>query len=158
MLQALARLGPEFYLKIVGSGPQDRELKILTEKLHLLDRVEFLDHRSQAEVRKLMGGALAVCVPSLWYEVFGLAALEAMSCGAPVLASKIGGLPEVVSSGGWLLPAGDAEAWAAQMKYVAEHTFEADEIGRRAATRASEFTVERHYRSLIALYERARLE
>lgn len=154
LLRALASLGPEFYLKIAGNGPQDKELKVLTEQLHLLDRVEFLDYRPLEEIRDLMSRALAVCVPSLWYEIFGLAALEAMAQGVPVLASRIGGLPEVVGSGGWLIKPGDVEAWSEQMKYVASHPKEADKIGRRAAARASEFTVERHYRAVIELYDR----
>lgn len=155
LLQALARLGPEFHLKIVGSGSQDKELKVLTEQLHLLDRVEFLDYRPPEEVRDLMSRALAVCVPSLWYEIFGLVALEAMAQGVPVLASNIGGLPEVVGSGGWLVKSGEVEAWSEQMKYILNHPQEADKVGRQAAARASEFTVERHYRAVMALYQSA---
>ncbi len=155
LLRALSFLPETFHLKIAGAGPFEKELQRLVVELRLSGRVEFLGQQTPAAMRTLMANSLAVCVPSLWYEVFCLVALEAMSEGVPVLASKIGGLPEVVGHGGWLLPAGDAEAWAAQMKYIVEHAAECDEVGRRAAVRASEFTVERHYRSMMDIYQRA---
>lgn len=156
LLQALSTLPPECYLKIIGDGPDKQILKSLAIELGVASRVEFLGYLPRQVVWPLMAGALAVCVPSLWYEVFGLVALEAMAQGVPVLASKIGGLPEVVRDGGWLLPPSDIEAWREKMLFVLEHGLEVDQVAKRAAVRASEFTVDRHYQTMMGIYQRAK--
>ena len=74
------------------------------------DRVVRVGTPSDAELAALMAGADAFCLPSL-YEGFGLTALEAMACGAPVVAADRGALPEVVGGAGVLVaptPAGIA--------------------------------------------------
>lgn len=157
LLQALAQLRSSVRLKIIGGGPEEKSLRILAVKLGLGERVEFLGHQSRAKVWQLMSGALAVCVPSLWYEIFGLVALEAMALGVPVVASRIGGLPEVVGSAGFLVTPGDSQAWAEQLRYVSEHTAEVETVARRGVARAGEFSVERHYKAMMQIYERARV-
>jgi glycosyltransferase involved in cell wall biosynthesis len=65
---------------------------------------------SRDELAALMSGAAAFVYPSR-YEGFGLAPLEAMACGAPVVASHVASLPEVVGAGGFLVPSATESAW-----------------------------------------------
>jgi glycosyltransferase involved in cell wall biosynthesis len=84
-------------LKVVGSGPLLEELVAYTEA-HGLD-VEFTGLLPRSEVLGLVRRAAVQVVPSEWYEGFPLVIAEAQYCGTPVVASRIGGLPELVVEG-----------------------------------------------------------
>lgn len=74
-------------------------------------RVKNAGYVSREDLAALMSGAAAFVFPSR-YEGFGLAVLEALACGAPVVASRVASLPEVVGEAGWLVEGEDPEAWA----------------------------------------------
>ena len=104
------KLLPDIHLKIVGTGPE-----IINNKL---PNVEFLGHQDQAAVQRLMQGATALVVPSVWPENSPLVVYEAFTAGIPVLASRIGGIPELVQDmkNGLLFPLGNAVMLAATVK------------------------------------------
>jgi glycosyltransferase involved in cell wall biosynthesis len=89
-------------------------------------------------------------------EAWGLAALEAMAHGVPVIASDIGGLPEIVEpgNGGWLVPANDPTALARAMMAAASDPDRLREQGRRARERARLFSVDRMVEQTAAFYSR----
>lgn len=102
LLRALPYVNEKFPgtpLKIVGDGRLRNALEKLRDCLLLpKEQVEFLGHvTSRAELAKLYQQASVVVVPSI-YEPFGMTALEAMACGRPVIASRVGGLEELVGS------------------------------------------------------------
>jgi glycosyltransferase involved in cell wall biosynthesis len=76
--------------------------------------ISFVGAVDQAELARLRAGAGVAVMPSLFAETFGLAAAEAMAAGLPVVASRIGALPEILPTG-WLVPPGDATALAAAL-------------------------------------------
>src|SRR5207253_2374629 len=81
--------------------------------LGLTDSVRFLGAQPQERLRLFYAASDATVMPS-YYESFGMVALEAMACGSPVIASRVGGLTTTVRDGvtGFLVPDGDATAFA----------------------------------------------
>lgn len=90
---AIAPLHPDVDLILAGSGEAESALRKLSEELNLTDRVIFWGRASQNQVVELLNGCLFLVVPSR-LEPFGIAALEGMAAGKPVLATNVGGLPE----------------------------------------------------------------
>jgi D-inositol-3-phosphate glycosyltransferase len=120
LLEAMAAVPEPAYLLVVG-GEQDepdREhgaaLRARASALGLDRRVRFLRAQPQRRLRLFYAAASATVMPS-HYESFGMVALEAMACGSPVVASRVGGLTTTVQDGvtGRLVPEGDPAALAA---------------------------------------------
>jgi L-malate glycosyltransferase len=108
---AVARAMPARLL-LVGDGPDRARVHEVAEEEGILDRVLFLG--KQTSVVELLSCSELFLLPSE-NEAFGLVALEAMACGVPVIATRTGGIPEVVEHGvsGYLAPVGDVDAMAA---------------------------------------------
>ena len=151
LLHAMREL-PNVKCKILGDGP---DMKRLREWARDMPNVEFLGWRSGEPAWYLYQNARAVVVPSLWYEVFGLVALEAMAAGTVVIASDIGGLTEVVEDGvtGRLFPAGDVEALRAHIVDMIEDPDRAQEMGQAGRKKVeTEFNPELHYQRIMEVY------
>ncbi len=85
-------------VRIVGDGPERDRLEGLAAELGVADKIEFIGARPNDEMPGLLGGAELAVIPSLM-EATSIAALEAMSCGLPIAASAVGGLPEIIDDG-----------------------------------------------------------
>lgn len=147
------------HLVIVGDGPLLALVKKQVEEGNV-GRVSFTGFLSGARLWDLIRGSLAVIVPSIWYEVLGMVVLEAYAMGKPVLASRIGGMPEVVREGqtGLLVQPGDAEGLAQAMQSLLDNPLRVVEMGKAARQFVTEnFSAERYYDGLISLYEEVNL-
>lgn len=105
-------------------------------------RVAYLGEVGDSQLAALMAEADAFCLPSL-YEGFGLTALEAMACGAPVVVSDRGALPEVVGDAGVVVSEPSPEALARALGALLTDPVRAQALGAAAAARARSFTWER---------------
>jgi glycosyltransferase involved in cell wall biosynthesis len=112
-LPAIVACHPGARLLVVGSGPEESRLRAQAEALGVAAAVTWTGWRAPAELAALRAAMTVAVVPST-REGFGLAAAEAAAAGLPVVATAVGGLPEVVADGvtGLLVPAGDAGALA----------------------------------------------
>jgi len=99
LLYALSKLRyPNLKLLIVGTGNYGEELRRLTSKLDLSERVSFHNYCKNEDLPELYNRSDIFVLPSLT-ESFGLVFLEAMACGLPIIATRTGGIPEIVENG-----------------------------------------------------------
>jgi glycosyltransferase involved in cell wall biosynthesis len=154
-LSAAARVAaadPRARFVLIGDGPARRELERFTASLGLGDRVRFAGERTDADL--LVAGLDLLVQPSLW-EGFGLSALEGMAAGRPVVASRVGGVPEVIRDGvdGILVPPGDPVRLAEAMTAILRDPERAARLGASGRARARrEFHVDRLVRETASLY------
>ncbi len=151
------------YLIIIG-GDTGREednlsdemaqLQTLSCDLELNDMVIFLGKRGQDTLPYYYSAAEVVVMPS-HYESFGMVALEAMACGTPVIASRVGGLAYLVKDGetGYFVPAQDPEALAGKLRSLfVDHELR-KMLGDQAASYAKEFSWEIITKQVIDVYK-----
>ena len=119
-LEALREV-PSARLQLVGDGPERERLVRLARDLGLADRVVFAGALPRDRVLRRLAGARAAILPSLW-ENLPHAAVEALSVGTPVVATAVGGVPEVVHDdvNGLLVPPGDPHALAGAIARIVE--------------------------------------
>jgi glycogen(starch) synthase len=151
---------PELEALLVGPDPGD-EGGALTERLRRLvapvsERVRFVGALPRQQALSVVGRAEVAVFPSLW-ESFGYVAVEAMALGRAVVASRTGGLAEIVEDGrtGWLVPPGDAEELASSVLSRLESPDEARRVGEAAREAARAYDVEHVAGELDGLYRRS---
>jgi N-acetyl-alpha-D-glucosaminyl L-malate synthase BshA len=141
-------------LIMIGDGPDRSRAEAYARAHHLRDHVTFLGNVPNLE--EVLGGCDLFLLPSET-ESFGMAALEAMTSEVPVIATRAGGLPEVVIDGetGYLLPVGDTEAMAARAIEILSDDPLRHRMGKRARQLALDLFDEQKIVPLYReLYER----
>jgi glycosyltransferase involved in cell wall biosynthesis len=149
-IEAAARAGVP--LKVAGEGPEADSLAALAERLAA--PVELLGRVARPDLARLLAGAAGAVLPSRYHEFSPFAALEAMAAGVPVVATPMGGLPELVGAGS-CVPLNDVDALAERLRALWDEPerrrAEGDALLARARERHSE---ERFTRALLDLYRR----
>lgn len=148
----LSRCG-DATLLMVGDGPEREACEALAAELGLGARVRFLGHRS--DVPEILAAADLVVMPSV-SEGLGLAAMEAIAAGRPVVAYAVGGLPEVIRDGvdGLCVPAGDESAFAAAVADLLADDARRQRFGASAYEGAERFSLNRHVDAMLECYAR----
>jgi glycosyltransferase involved in cell wall biosynthesis len=124
------------------------------DRLAARDRVAWIDGPTTPELALLYAGALALAFPSR-YEGFGLPALEAMACGAPVLASDGSALREHVAGAGWLLPPDDEAAWTEALAAISRDAEARARLAAAGRRRAATYTWAAAAEATKAVYRKA---
>ncbi|HYD42339.1 MAG TPA: glycosyltransferase [Anaeromyxobacter sp.] len=143
--------------KIVGDGPLRAELEARREEWGLR-HVQFTGQLPWDDCQELLSRASFLVVPSICYENFPMVIAEAYACGRPVLASRLGALPELVHHGrtGLLFEAGDADALADALRRLAEDPEQRRSLGAQARRECEErFGPARNLELLMGVYRRA---
>lgn len=138
-------------VRVAGTGPE-------AGLLAGASNIAALGSLSGDQVREAMAGAMALVLPSIWYENFPRTLVEAFGCGLPVIASRIGALAELVEDKvtGLLFEPGDAASLAEAMRWALAHPVEMAAMGRAArAHYEANFTADRNYQQLLAIYVEA---
>lgn len=137
-------------VRLVGDGPLASQVK--QSGLHHLGILDSADVRNQMQL------AIALLIPSICPEAFGMVLVEAYANGLPVIASRIGALAELVEDGvtGLLFEPGNADDLAAKMGWAIEHPDEMRRMGDAARARYEAlYTPERNYEQLMLIYRDA---
>jgi glycosyltransferase involved in cell wall biosynthesis len=156
---------PDAQLVLVGDGPEEPSLRRQAEALKLSGSMTFMGLRKDGQ--QIIGALDVMALPS-FSEGMPNVVLEAFAYGTPVVATAVGGVPDLVSDArsGWLVPAGDPERLAGALIDALEHRLEAERRAAEArAALAESFTVEkqaeawlRAIQAAVAVDRRSRAE
>lgn len=157
LLRAWSKLAKPIPLRILGDGPLNAELRCLAAELALTN-VEFLGHQSNHATRDAIKNARMLVLPSENYENFPVTIVEALSCGTPVVCSRLGAMQEIVRDGetGLHFESGNADALAQKISWAWDRPEAIASMGRAARRDYEEkYTAQSNYASLISIYEKA---
>ncbi len=135
-------------LLMIGDGPERQNAEDLCRKLNICHNIRFLGKQEQME--EIFNVSDLFLLPSE-YESFGLAALEAMACGVPVISSNTGGLPEINIHGetGFLSNVGDVDDMAEHASYILSDETKLSQFKENALKQASRFSIDK----IVPIYE-----
>ena len=153
LLQAFSQL-PREKLKIVGQGPLAPSLREFIDT-HDLRNIALLGFKQKDELYPIIRASRAVIVPSLLPDIYPFSIIEAQALGKVVIASRRGGMPEMIKEGetGYLYNPQDSRELKSKIVDLANHLFLLPEMGRRARARVeAENSPTHHLRALESLY------
>ena len=145
---------PKPVLLFLGDGPQFPELRSLRDTLSAKDDIILAGYRPDA--KELLASADLCVIPSVWQDAFPLAVLEAMAHAKPVIATRVGGIPEMIEHGvhGLLVPPADETALANGITALLADPQRAEQLGEAAQRLVAErFKPEEQLRRLVAIME-----
>jgi D-inositol-3-phosphate glycosyltransferase len=164
LLRAVSHIDGRLGVLVIGGDGKDlarkAELATLAAELRIADKITFLDAVPHDDL-PLYYNAADVCVVPSYYESFGLVAVEAMACGVPVIASRVGGLKETVQDGqtGYLVPWLCPEPFAERLELLLNNEPLRRSLGREARMAAERYRwsevaarVEDVYHDLVSQY------
>ena len=152
LLRSQEASGGGWRLVVAGSGPGLESLK------QRFPRATFMGHLTGPALEKVIAKASTVVTPSEWYENCPMSILEAMASGKPVVASRIGGIPEIVVDGetGLLFTPGDSADLATCLDRLMADSSLRKRMGKAARERAArEYSIESHNTQLMDIYKSA---
>lgn len=154
LIEAIKETKGRELLKIAGDGPELENLKILVNNLGLEKQVEFLGKKSQEELKDIILKAKAVVIPSVWLENMPFVLLETLALGKVVIASRVGGLPELVEEGknGFLFENKNVKELAEKIDQLGNYDLQA--MGENSRRKVSHLTLENHLAKLLLIYEK----
>lgn len=151
IIRALKLLPARFHLFLVGDGERRETVERLAKTLGVIERVHFLGIRT--DVNRIIASC-DIYVQSSHWEGFGLAAVEAMASGLPVLASDTDGLKQVVEGAGILFPKGDYEALAGELLKLDSDPNYSRQVAERCKRRAADFDIDKMVDGYIDIYRK----
>lgn len=157
LLQAVAHLRqawPQIHLLLVGDGVQHRRLEALAETLQIQQHVTFLGTRT--DVADILKAADVYVMPSLW-EGLALALLEGMAAGLPILATRVGGAPDVLESDmyGLLVEPGHALLLAQKLASLLSNPEQMRTLSIAATQRANDFDATKMVAAISNVYRQS---
>ena len=144
-------------LKIIGDGPQKEELMTKVRR-YGIQKIEFLGRKRREECMELLKNSSFVVIPSICYENFPMTIVESFACSKPVVASKIGSIPEIIEDGktGFLFEPGNALDFAEKVEWMFENEDACIKMGRNSrAEFERKYTAESNYALLMEIYRKA---
>ena len=143
----------DFKLIICGKGPDQKRLASAIDKLGLNNRIEMKGWVEEDEKERLMGSCRFFVMPSL-FESLGLAAIEQMAYGRPIVYSAVNGLPDTIKDGGIAVPPKDPAALSKAMNSLLNDRSLTEELGKNAAKQARSYSWDALLPMIRTVYEK----
>lgn len=159
LLHALQKVSVPVHLDIAGDGYQKPEIHSLAKHLGLIDKVTFHGWVNEAKVFQLLQAARALIFPSVWHEPAGIVSLEAAAVGRPIIASRVGGIPEYIADqqSTLLVNPNDVYGLTHNIEQLALNWSLAKQLGEEGRKMVQDrFSMKQHLDKLMQLYELAR--
>lgn len=150
IIRAITEVRHDVELWLVGDGEKEKELKVLTQELGLEDKVRFLGRRT--DIPELLKAA-DIAIQSSHIEGFGLAAVEAMAAGLPVIASNIPGLSQVVNGAGLLFQHENYQELSMIINSLLDNNDKYEQAAKASVLRASKYDIETMAQKYIDVYK-----
>ncbi len=145
---------PKWKLKIAGNGPEKDELKRLAENNK---NIEFLGRKQRSQLKEIISKSYLTVLASIWPDNLPFSILESLSLAKPVLAAKVGGIPELIKDKktGILFKLNNQKDLTDKIIWAINHKKEIRQMGKNAQKQALEkYNSEKHYKKIIKIYER----
>jgi glycosyltransferase involved in cell wall biosynthesis len=158
LLHSLGKVTLPVHLDIAGDGYQESEMRLLSQRLKLTDKVTFYGWVNEAKTFQLLQSARALIFPSLWHEPAGLVSLEAAAAGRSVIASRVGGIPEYIAQQQHILlvKPNDIESLAHKIETLALNWSLAKQLGEEGRKMVQDrFSMKQHLEQIMQLYKLA---
>lgn len=137
------------YLFLVGNGERKEEYQSLVKELNIENKVKFLGVRN--DIPKILK-ITDICVLSSNWEGFGLAAIESMAAGKPVIASDVDGLKQIVEGNGLIFEKGNEKDLEEKIKFLLDNKEEYEDISRKCLEKAKEYDIQKMAEKYIEEY------
>lgn len=154
LLEAMVSLPKEIKLHIVGSGSEENRLKKMAGELNL-NNVEFKGLKYADELLEEYHNCIATILPCNCFETFGVTIIESFACGKPVIASRVGAIPEIISDGedGFLIEPGNIEELRGKIETFFYNNQMVITMGQKARKKAeNNYNSADHIVKIIDLY------
>lgn len=154
-IKAVKEKYPQILLKIIGNGPERKNLEKLTKKLNLQNNVNFLGKIVHKKISRYYKESLVVIIPSIWMENAPLTALEAMTHKKPLIVSNRGGLPELVKNkkNGFVFEPGSPQDLAMKITKILKNLVLVKEMGKNSELLTkTKFSKKSHFKHLDKIY------
>jgi D-inositol-3-phosphate glycosyltransferase len=147
-------IGGELDAESQDKSEEMQNLRKMVMRMNLQERVAFWGSQRQDLLPYFYSAAHALVLPSR-YESFGMVALEAMACGTPVIASRVGGLQYTVEDerSGLLFPEGDSRRLSESIREVIENRHLKERLVKAALVRVKQYSWPRIARKVLSLYQ-----
>ena len=155
LLEALKDLPKEIKLKIVGTGEEEKNLKQYAKENNL-NNVEFIGFKNREEIKEYYQSCIATILPCNWFEIFGMTNIESFINGKPVIASNIGGIPEIVEHNvnGLLFEPANVEQLKEHILTYWNNSELVVKHGKNGYQKAiTKYSEENYYKQLLSVYE-----
>lgn len=158
IIKAMPRIKGELSLKIVGTGPEKKSLEKLIDQLGLQKRVQLTGSKYKDDLKKIILGAKTVIIPSVWNENMPLSLLEALALKKVVIASRVGGIPEIIrhEKNGFLFDPGNIKELSALVNQIDEYDLES--IRENAYSSVQKLNPTDHLQEILKIYNKLILE
>ncbi len=145
---------PEEKLHIIGAGPEKENLMALAKELGVEKRIFFFGQKKIDELKEMLNEAKAILVPSIWYENMPYAVVEPLAMRKIVIASRIGGIPDLIRDGenGFLFKVGDSLDLSKKIKELCK--YDLARIKDKAGEGVAGCNREKYYENIMKIYQK----